>query len=171
MYVRGGLYINGEIACGDGEGPIHQSELSVICELGRGACGVVKKMQRLWTNECYAVKVRERGVEIETPTRVKIKYAAANGPSMQTPTLFLPLKVFPVFDRDKREQLLKEVSIYFLIGLYLMPRASSLIAIKIHTSAYFIISSEFEPIKQYFCTTIERAHSNVCYVGGDPSIQ
>eukprot|EP01084_Bolivina_argentea_P305754 528223_1 len=70
---RDGLYINGEIACGDGEGPIHQSELSSICELGRGACGVVKKMQRLGTNECYAVKV------------------------------------FPVYDRDKREQLLKEV--------------------------------------------------------------
>ncbi len=57
VYIRDGLYINGEIACGDGEGPIHQSELSVICELGRGACGVVKKMRRLGTNEYYAVKV------------------------------------------------------------------------------------------------------------------
>ncbi len=61
VYVRDGLYINGEIACGGGEGAIHQSELSVICELGRGACGVVRKMRRLDTNEYYAVKVRERG--------------------------------------------------------------------------------------------------------------
>ncbi|CAN0262640.1 unnamed protein product [Ectocarpus sp. 6 AP-2014] len=52
---------------------IHQDDLRVLRELGRGACSVVKQAQHVETRELYAIKV------------------------------------FSVFDKDKRSQLLKEV--------------------------------------------------------------
>eukprot|EP00752_Nemacystus_decipiens_P004021 g3683.t1 len=63
-----GLFIDGTNVS-----EIHQNDLRVLSELGRGACSVVKKAQHVETRQLYAIKV------------------------------------FSVFDRDKRAQLLKEV--------------------------------------------------------------
>ncbi|CAM9242995.1 unnamed protein product [Scytosiphon promiscuus] len=63
-----GLFIDG-----NNVSEIHQDDLRVLSELGRGACSVVKQAQHVETRKLYAIKV------------------------------------FGVFDRDKRAQLLKEV--------------------------------------------------------------
>eukprot|EP00903_Cladosiphon_okamuranus_P006592 g6440.t1 len=63
-----GLFIDGTNVS-----KIHQNDLRMLSELGRGACSVVKKAQHMETRQQYAVKV------------------------------------FSVFDREKRAQLLKEV--------------------------------------------------------------
>ncbi|CAM9889748.1 unnamed protein product [Pylaiella littoralis] len=63
-----GLFIDG-----NNVSSVHQNDLRVLRELGRGACSVVKQAQHVETRQLYAIKV------------------------------------FSVFDRDKRAQLLKEV--------------------------------------------------------------
>ncbi|CAM9226889.1 unnamed protein product, partial [Phaeothamnion confervicola] len=63
-----GLSIRGETSS-----PIHQEDLYIVSELGRGACSVVKKAQHVATRELYA------------------------------------LKIFSIYDREKRLQLLKEI--------------------------------------------------------------
>ncbi|CAM9593188.1 unnamed protein product [Choristocarpus tenellus] len=113
-----GLYIEGKNVS-----EVKQDDLRFICELGRGACSVVKKAQHIETRELYAVKV------------------------------------FNVFDRGQRAQLLKEIKMLWGMEDWCCP---SLIGfhggyLRVNSAA---LNSSPPPLPSYPCT--HRHHHLIC---------